>query len=132
IISIIKLAKEKEAKLKQPVIPIFWIAGEDHDFDEINHIFSIKNNENYKNTIKQHESLKKSVSDIEIDKKATEKWLQQFLNDLPETAYSADWFKQTIRSLEVSSTYPDFFARLIFRLFPDEGIVLVDAHDQAL
>src|SRR5699024_11394563 len=37
IISIIQLAKQQERSLQVPVIPVFWIAGEDHDFAEINH-----------------------------------------------------------------------------------------------
>ncbi|MDO6575573.1 bacillithiol biosynthesis protein BshC, partial [Staphylococcus pasteuri_A] len=39
-ISVIKLAAEKERKLGVPVIPIFWVAGEDHDYHEVNHIYS--------------------------------------------------------------------------------------------
>ena len=39
IISIISLARQKEAELKIPVVPVFWIAGEDHDFQEVNHIY---------------------------------------------------------------------------------------------
>src|SRR5690625_4018058 len=39
VISIIQFAKQKEKELGIPVIPVFWIAGEDHDFDEINHVF---------------------------------------------------------------------------------------------
>lgn len=132
LISIIRLAKEKESYLNQPVLPVFWIAGEDHDFAEINHIFSIKGNKHYKHTINQRENDAKSVSDIDIDKVAAKKWLQQFLNDVPETVYTAKWYNDTICCLEKSVSYTDFFARLIFQLFPDSGVILVDAHDRAL
>ncbi len=37
VISIIKLAEQKEKELDVPVVPVFWIAGEDHDFQEVNH-----------------------------------------------------------------------------------------------
>ena len=132
IITVIRLAKEKETDLKQPVLPVFWIAGEDHDFDEINHVFSIKNKNLYKHPINQYETTGKSVSDVNIDKAAAKRWLQQLLNDVPETIYSATWYEETIRCLHKSHSYTDFFARLIFQLFPDSGVILVDAHNRAL
>ncbi len=39
VLSVIQFAKQQESKLNVPIIPVFWIAGEDHDFDEINHVF---------------------------------------------------------------------------------------------
>src|SRR5699024_1311734 len=45
IISIIQFAKQQEALLQIPVIPVFWIAGEDHDYDEINHVFLLEESE---------------------------------------------------------------------------------------
>lgn len=127
IISIIKLAKEQENKLQIPVIPVFWIAGEDHDFDEINHIFSLKDQKIYKHTTKQAVMSKKSVSHLEIDKEKTFVWVERAFRDLKETTFSKTIFDQIVSCLEQSNSYVDFFARLIYQLFPDEGVVLIDS-----
>lgn len=132
IISIIKLAKEQENKLNIPVIPVFWIAGEDHDYDEINHMFSIKQNKLYKLTTKQQLYLKKSISHIEIDKEKTLSWLKQAFYDLQETTYTKDLFDTITICLNESNSYVDFFARLIYTLFPEEGIVLIDSAHPAI
>src|SRR5690625_5276680 len=68
IISIILFAKEQEKKLHVPVIPVFWIAGEDHDYDEINHIYTNNSGKLKKHMLQQTVTLKKSLSHIEINK----------------------------------------------------------------
>src|SRR5699024_2604454 len=132
IISIIKLAKEQEVTLQVPVVPVFWIAGEDHDFAEINHIFSYKDQNVYKHTIKQQEINKRAITDTKIDQEQAINWLKQFLNDLPETVFTKTWYENTVESLKQSTTYVDFFARLIHQLFPKEGLVLVDSHNDQI
>ena len=32
---------EKEDDLGKPIVPIFWIAGEDHDILEVNHVYKL-------------------------------------------------------------------------------------------
>ena len=44
IISIIVLARQQEEALQIPVAPIFWVAGEDHDLEEINYVHTSTEN----------------------------------------------------------------------------------------
>lgn len=128
LISIVQVAKQQEKELNVPVIPVFWIAGEDHDFDEINHIYSNHDNRLHKHKLHEETSMKKSISDMKLNHDKVKEWLTDFLHDLEETSYTNEWFGDTLDALQHSNTYTDFFARLIFQLFPDQGIVLMDAH----
>ncbi|RWZ60703.1 bacillithiol biosynthesis cysteine-adding enzyme BshC [Halobacillus fulvus] len=128
-ISVLQLAKKKREELGKPVIPVFWIAGEDHDFDEINHLMMKKEGRMKKMTIPHHPAKKASVSDLAIDKEKAAKWMESVFASVAETAHTGDLYQQFQRALEESESYSDFFARVLYQLFPEEGLVLVDAHD---
>lgn len=132
IISIITYAKEQEEKLNIPVIPVFWIAGEDHDYDEINHIYSLKDHKLYKHTSTQQLYLKRSIAHVDIDQEKTLRWLEVAFKDLVETEHTKHLYDIFVDCLQQSNTYVDFFARIIFQLFPNEGIVLINSADRAL
>ncbi|RLL45520.1 bacillithiol biosynthesis cysteine-adding enzyme BshC [Oceanobacillus piezotolerans] len=127
VISIIQLSKQQEEELNIPVIPVFWIAGEDHDFDEINHIYLRNSNEMKKWKVSQQNEQKSSVSHIEMDKEEVKNWLNRIFIELQETAYTKELHEVTEACLSQSNTYTEFFARLIFRLFDEYGLVLVDS-----
>ncbi|SFJ93094.1 bacillithiol biosynthesis cysteine-adding enzyme BshC [Halobacillus dabanensis] len=128
IISVLQLAKEKENELHKPVIPVFWIAGEDHDFDEIHHVMMKKDDHMSKVTIDHVPETKASVSEIVMDKEKASEWLSDVFRMVKETEHTQDVYKEMERLLQESNTYSDFFAKVVYHLFPDEGLVLFDAH----
>ncbi|MFD1038772.1 bacillithiol biosynthesis cysteine-adding enzyme BshC [Virgibacillus byunsanensis] len=127
IISIIQFAKQQEAKLQVPVLPVFWIAGEDHDFDEINHIYFPEKSTMKKYKLLQRVPAKQSVSATKVDTTYANQWLNRLFEQLNETQYTKDLYGTINSCLEQSSTYVDFFARVIHQLFKDEGIILIDS-----
>ncbi|WP_264188074.1 bacillithiol biosynthesis cysteine-adding enzyme BshC [Halobacillus litoralis] len=129
IISVLQLAREKEKELEKPVLPVFWIAGEDHDFDEIHHVMMRNEGQMDKMTIGHQPEVKSSVSEITIDQEKAAEWLNDVFRMVKETEHTHDFYREVKRHLEQSETYTDFFARLVYHLFPEEGLVLVDAHD---
>lgn len=129
VISIIHLAKQQEEQLQVPVIPVFWIAGEDHDFDEINHIFLQDTTRMKKYKLLQRVIEKQAVSNIAIDDVKAGEWINTLFAELNETSYTKDLYHAVKTCQTNSRTYVDFFAQIIFRLFDREGLVLVDSND---
>ncbi|MFC4023249.1 bacillithiol biosynthesis cysteine-adding enzyme BshC [Oceanobacillus longus] len=127
VISIIQFARKQEEELGIPVIPVFWIAGEDHDFDEINHIYLPNVPQMKKYKLGHHMMEKKSVSDIPIDRSVLSAWVDNLFEQLHETMYTKDIYDTIHTAMEKSQTYADFFARIIHHLFKDVGVVLIDS-----
>ncbi|WHX27070.1 bacillithiol biosynthesis cysteine-adding enzyme BshC [Virgibacillus halodenitrificans] len=132
IISVIQYAKEQERELNVPVIPVFWVAGEDHDFAEVNHVYLPENSKLSKHTLSQHTYTKSSVSHMQISRERAENWLDQLFEQLPETLHTKGLYEWVRRCLDDSETYVDFFARFVYHLFRSEGLVLVDSGNSLL
>ncbi|KFM98713.1 bacillithiol biosynthesis cysteine-adding enzyme BshC [Bacillus clarus] len=132
IISILQLAKEKEASLGVKVVPVFWIAGEDHDIDEINHIFVTKNRKVKKTIFHDRHPKKASASESDLSLEDCRNWIEEIFKTYPETNFTKDVLQFVEDALKKSRTYVDFFAHLITNLFADSGLILVDSHHPAL
>ncbi|WP_332690015.1 bacillithiol biosynthesis cysteine-adding enzyme BshC [Halalkalibacter lacteus] len=129
--SIIILAKQQEEKLNLPVIPIFWIAGEDHDVDEIRFVYKKKIGRWKKHLY--HDNIPiASASSLSLDSAEIEKWLQEIFATLPETAYTKSLLDKVTFFSSQSTTFVDFFRKVMNWFFGKEGLLLLDAHDPAI
>lgn len=127
IVSIIKLAEQKERQLGIPVIPVFWIAGEDHDFHEVNHVFIPTGLKVDKWTYPERVLEKKMVSDIVLSKDICRTWVKDLIENFGETAHTTELLAFSEEQLLNSTTYVDFFANIVMELFKDYGLLIVDS-----
>ncbi|KOY82577.1 bacillithiol biosynthesis cysteine-adding enzyme BshC [Lysinibacillus macroides] len=131
-ISVIALAKEQSEKLQQPIVPVFWIAGEDHDLDEINHTYTVRGEALKKRAYSERSKRKTMASATALNKEAMTQLINSIVKDYGETAFTEGLIQQLVDALNVSETFTDFFAQLMNRLFKDEGLLLMDAADLQL
>ncbi|GAA0445894.1 bacillithiol biosynthesis cysteine-adding enzyme BshC [Lentibacillus halophilus] len=132
VISVIQFAKQQESQLGVPIVPVFWIAGEDHDFDEVNHVFVSEQMRLKKHSLTQQPEGKQPVSDIPIDGEALTSWVDQLFETLPETEHTKQLYHMIQDCWEQSSTYVDFFARFLYQLLDGEPIILADSGHPAM
>ncbi|WP_243289977.1 bacillithiol biosynthesis cysteine-adding enzyme BshC [Bacillus sp. FJAT-47783] len=132
VLSIIALAKKQEMKVGAPVVPVFWIAGEDHDFEEINHVYVLKNEKVVKKPIRQPSYQKQMVSDLRLDHEKCIMWTEEILKAYGESEHTNYLRDQLTACIHRSNTYVEFFEELIMSLFKDEGIILVNSASKEL
>ncbi|MGE7621931.1 bacillithiol biosynthesis cysteine-adding enzyme BshC [Viridibacillus sp. NPDC096237] len=131
-ISVLILAREQRAKLGIPVVPVFWIAGEDHDIDEINHTFTALNGRLQKLIHPDRSKKKTMASTTTLDIEDTRNFIKNVFQQYGETAYTDELLVKVDAILVKSHTYTDFFAQLMHWLFREEGLLLLDAADPLL
>lgn len=132
VISIIVLAKEQERKLGVPVIPVFWIAGEDHDYQEVNHVYIHKDKKVEKSIYPEKIREKKMVSDIKLNKDVCSAWIMSLIETFGETQHTNELIEFTNQALQQSHTFVDFFAHIVMELFKDYGLLIIDSGDPNL
>ncbi|WP_332647959.1 bacillithiol biosynthesis cysteine-adding enzyme BshC [Lysinibacillus sp. 54212] len=126
-ITVILLAKEQQEKLNIQVVPLFWVAGEDHDIEEVNHTYTIVDNSVKKRGYSERSKRKTMASTTELNKVAMEQFIRTVFKDYGETEHTASLYQNVLEHLEVSETFSEFFAALMNDLFSRHGLLMIDA-----
>ncbi len=128
MISIIKLAGELERYLERPVVPVFWVAGEDHDIHEVNHVYKMHNGKLVKSfTGEKYQSEKQMVSTVELDRNLISAWYKDIIASFGETDYTKHILQFIQEQLEENKTYTEFFVGIANELFKDYGLLFIDS-----
>jgi bacillithiol synthase len=136
IITAIKLARQlKERYEEYNFIPVFWLEGDDHDFNEIRWIKLINNlNELTEITYAEEipeDGAKQSVGPLTLSKEI-HSVLGKIKISLRETEFSPALFSRLSEIYSEGKTIKQAFKELVFWLFDEYGLVILDPQDKEI
>lgn len=126
----IVLAKEYEKKIGKPVVPVFWMADEDHDFEEISWTGLIGKDDFVKVELEQQ------GNDIPVFHEELNDSLKLFRENLKsimfETDFSKDLWEIMDRHYKTGKTHGEAFAGLMNELFAKQGLLIAGSNHKVL
>lgn len=132
-VTIIKAAERASALLGRDVVPVFWIAGEDHDWDEVNHTYVLSPElEVCRIRVPREEGRRGPVSYTPVSALEWENATRELEQLLPDSEFKAELLQHLRETLSVSASLTDAFARLLSSWFGKHGLVLLDSADPEL
>lgn len=131
-VTAIILARQIEESTGQPMVPIFWMAGEDHDILEVNHFFIEKNREVSKLSLSIEALSTEMVADQPLDASEFKGLLQQAFTTMPETKHTKELWKFLMNLLDNHGTYKEFFFHAFQHFFKHHGLLFVNSSDEAM
>lgn len=126
-VSTVVLAKQYEQEMCRPIVPIFWIATEDHDFDEVASAYYV-NKEAKVSHVHLHDrpNGRVPVGMHEVSRDELDRLLIQLEIDLPAGTYKEQLLQDLLQAYSNVSNMGDGFARFMARLLRDVPILFVN------
>ena len=128
-------AEAWSAAWDRPVVPVFWIAGEDHDFSEVAQTTMLRRNE----TVPLRYALDDGQTDTErgaVGRLRLTEAITDTIRALDEALPPSDFKPEVMDAVRTAyapgTTMTDAFATLLHRLFADTGLVCMTPDDARL
>ncbi|MCI0490879.1 MAG: bacillithiol biosynthesis cysteine-adding enzyme BshC [Blastocatellia bacterium] len=114
-------------------VPVFWIASEDHDYNEVNHCQIVDRDGHLKVIRYEAGGYKEDtpVGHVKLCEGISET-IDEFIAQLPPSEFMPDIERDLRESYTHCAGFAESFARLMARLFKDYGVVLLDPLDEGL
>lgn len=124
----VRLAEALEARLGRPVIPLFWVASDDHDWAEANHTHIVGvDNELHRFAIEAPDpGVAPPLHRIAMGEQI-EACVASFVSCLPETDFSADFVGVLRSAFTPRATLPEAYQALLRHLLGPFGVYFTDA-----
>ena len=110
-ISAIRLAERLEELLDRPVLPVFWVASEDHDWEEADHTYVIDTaNELVRLQVRNPGHIRRALHRIPLGEEIVD-LVEQAAQYLPATDFSDSYLDQVREAYKPGATLADGFTR---------------------
>lgn len=127
-LSAVALARRLETLLDVPVLPLFWVASDDHDWEEANHTYVLDSaNELHRLTLDGDPESHESMGVRALDG-AAESALSQLDEVLPPSDFTPGLLDR-LRAAYSGTSVAGAFTRTMEGLLADLDLGLVDAQD---
>jgi bacillithiol synthase len=121
ILSIVRTASWLAGRLDVPVVPVFWLASEDHDFSEINHTRWLDGSGSLRTSSFDWDDQGRPIEDLPITDS-----VQQALREALEGSPFLQSRDAALFLPVERDTYCTWHARIWSRLFSQYGLILVE------
>ena len=117
------LARARQAtQAGRPHVAIFWIASEDHDFDEINHVTFPARKELRKLVYQNAPATTRPVGGIVLDET-----IEPLIEQAWELLGSSDAMEELVAAYKPGRTFSQAFAEFYAKAFAAQGLLILDA-----
>jgi len=128
----VRLAETLEATLGIVVLPVFWIASEDHDWAEVNHAYLVDRG----SKLHRVEARSEDPNPLPMHVRTFDESLESTLSDLEQVLSGYRYSRDVVRSIRThyrpDSTVAAAFGSLVTELLAPFDVLTVDAADPAL
>ncbi|MDH4217652.1 MAG: bacillithiol biosynthesis cysteine-adding enzyme BshC [Candidatus Aminicenantes bacterium] len=124
----IKLAESLNQNSPACFVPIFWLASNDHDFAEINHITLLDKENQIKDIQYQahSSSLKTPISRIVLSTEISN-CIQQLKDSTHDSEFKPEILSQLSTAYQPGRSFVEAFAQWMTRLLKSYGLIFIDA-----
>ncbi len=126
-VSAVRLAEHLETLLGRPVLSVFWVASEDHDWDEADHTYVIDTeNELVRLQVPDPGHAHRALHRIPLGEEIVDV-VEQAVRTVPATDFSAPFVDQLREAYKPGATLADGFAGVLSGLLAPLGVCFADA-----
>lgn len=129
-ITTLQTAEQLAAETGRPVVPVFWLGTEDHDFDEMSTAHFLRRNELVDVSYPRPERVG-AVGRLRFDG-TIDVLVDQLDEILPPSDFKPALMERVREAYRSGRTFGEAFALLMAALFEGTGLVLVDADEPRL